>query len=114
MNECHSRVVILDDRYDLEPEGGAFTEDGKYQIVVIQDNDAYALYDVAQGLYLFLSGFAATTGVPPPHTPPHPPPATAAAPRRPRRRPAAEPATAAATVSSPPPPPPIHAARLCR
>ena len=35
--------------YDVEPEGGAFTEDGLYQIVVLQDNDAYAMYDVRAG-----------------------------------------------------------------
>ena len=44
--------------YDLEPEGGAFTEDGLYQLVVIQDNDAYAMYDVAAGKYIFMGGFS--------------------------------------------------------
>jgi hypothetical protein len=43
--------------YDLEPEGGAFTEDGKYLLVVMQDNDAYAMWDVAAGKYLFMKGF---------------------------------------------------------
>ena len=40
--------------YDLEPEGGTFTDDGKFQLVVMQDNDAYAMYDVMQGKYLFM------------------------------------------------------------
>ena len=44
--------------YDLEPEGGAFTEDGLYQLVVMQDNDAYAMYDVAAGKFLFMGGFS--------------------------------------------------------
>jgi hypothetical protein len=44
--------------YDVEPEGGAFTEDGLYQLVVMQDNDAYAMYDVAAGKYLFMGGFS--------------------------------------------------------
>ena len=44
--------------YDLEPEGGAFTEDGLYQLVVMQDNDAYAMYDVAAGKYIFMGGFS--------------------------------------------------------
>merc|ERR1719473_1678657 len=43
--------------YDLEPEGGAFTDDGKYLLVVLQDNDGYAMYDVAAGKYLFMAGF---------------------------------------------------------
>ncbi|GMH70623.1 hypothetical protein TrRE_jg630, partial [Triparma retinervis] len=42
---------------DLEPEGGCFTEDGKYQMTVLQDNNAYAMYDVSAGKYLFLKGF---------------------------------------------------------
>merc|ERR1719473_2521212 len=43
--------------YDLEPEGGAFTEDGKYLLVVLQDNDAYAMWDVQAAKYLFMKGF---------------------------------------------------------
>ena len=46
--------------YDLEPEGGTFTEDGLYQLVVMQDNDAYAMYDVNAGKYLFMKGFGAS------------------------------------------------------
>jgi len=42
---------------DLEPEGGTFTDDGKYLLVVMQDNDAYAMWDVEAGKYLFMKGF---------------------------------------------------------
>ena len=42
---------------DLEPEGGTFTDDGKYLLVTLQDNDAYAMWDVEAGKYLFMKGF---------------------------------------------------------
>ena len=42
---------------DLEPEGGAFTDDGKYFLAVLQDNNAYMMFDVAAKKYLFMSGF---------------------------------------------------------
>lgn len=43
--------------YDVEPEGACFTEDGKYEFIVLQDNNAYAMYDVSAGKYLFMKGF---------------------------------------------------------
>jgi len=42
--------------YDLEPEGGAFTDDGKYFLTVMQDNNAYAVFDVAAKKYTVLAG----------------------------------------------------------
>ena len=43
--------------YDIEPEGAAFTEDGAYLFVTLQDNDGYAIFDVAANEYVAMSGF---------------------------------------------------------
>jgi hypothetical protein len=39
---------------DLEPEGGAFTADGKYFLTVMQDNNAYMMFDIEAGEYIFM------------------------------------------------------------
>ena len=46
-----------DPSLDLEPEGCAFTSDGKYLFVAMQDNNAYAIWDVAAGEWLMLGSF---------------------------------------------------------
>ena len=43
--------------YDLEPEGGAFTADSKYFMVNFQDNNGYALFDVAAKKYVSMAGY---------------------------------------------------------
>ena len=42
--------------HDLEPEGGAFTEDGKYFFTVLQDNNAYAVFDIAAKQFTAMKG----------------------------------------------------------
>ena len=46
-----------DPALDAEPEGGAFTDDGKYFLVGMQDNNAYAIWDVAAAEWLMLGSF---------------------------------------------------------
>jgi len=43
--------------YDLEPEGGDFTADGKYFMVNLQDNNGYMMFDLAQKKFLFMGGY---------------------------------------------------------
>ena len=43
--------------HDLEPEGGDFTADGRYFMVNIQDNNAYIMFDISLGKYIFMSGY---------------------------------------------------------
>ena len=45
-----------DVEYDLEPEGGAFTHDGAYY-VNFQDNNGYAIFNVATQKYLYMAGY---------------------------------------------------------
>ena len=47
--------------HDLEPEGGAFTADGKYFVTVIQDNNAYSVFDTATKKYTKLAGLGYPT-----------------------------------------------------
>ncbi len=44
--------------FDLEPEGGAFTDDGNYLIVNLQDNNGYMIFDVQQSQYISMAGCA--------------------------------------------------------
>ena len=46
-----------DPALDAEPEGGAFTDDGLYFLVGMQDNNAYAMFDVVAQEYIFMHGF---------------------------------------------------------
>ena len=43
--------------FDVEPEGGAFTADGRYFIVNLQDNNAYIVFDVALRKYVRMEGY---------------------------------------------------------
>lgn len=43
--------------YDLEPEGGDFTDDGAYFMVNLQDNNGYMMFDLATRKYLFMAGY---------------------------------------------------------
>jgi len=47
--------------YDLEPEGGDFTDDGNYLIVNLQDNNGYMIFDVAQNKYVSMAGYGYKT-----------------------------------------------------
>ena len=43
--------------YDIEPEGGAFTEDGRYLLVNLQDNNGYMIFDTAANAYVTMAGY---------------------------------------------------------
>ena len=43
--------------YDIEPEGGAFTEDGRYLLINLQDNNGYLIFDTAAGQYVSMEGY---------------------------------------------------------
>ena len=43
--------------YDLEPEGGSFTDDGRYLLVNLQDNNGYMIFDTTVNAYVSMAGY---------------------------------------------------------
>ena len=43
--------------YDIEPEGGAFTDDGRYLLINLQDNNGYMIFDVQLNRYISMAGY---------------------------------------------------------
>jgi hypothetical protein len=43
--------------YDIEPEGGAFTEDGRYLMVNLQDNNGYMIFDTSVSAFVSMAGY---------------------------------------------------------